>query len=109
MREDADCIKMDLDSLLNDGDITEESIESIKDSIDELVEDYEEQISDLEDELNIRDEQVCTLESMDLEDYAGHILQSFSGTEPNLGETLALKEDLEKLLTTKYHISLGNL
>lgn len=117
MCEDADFIKMDLDSLLNDGDITEESIENIKQSIDNLVSDYEEHIDNLNNELNdLEDEKQDLEDELDekrgygsVEEFASAMLLAFAGHDPNMGEVLSLKEDLEKLLTTKYHISLGNL
>jgi oligoendopeptidase F len=110
MREDVDFIKMDLDSLLNDGDITEESIENIKQSIDNLVSDYEEHIDDLNNELNDLEDELNEKQGYDsVEEFASAMLTEFTGHEPNMGEVLSLKEDLEKLLTTKYHISLGNL
>ena len=117
MHEDADFIKMDLDSLLNDGDITEESIENIKQSIDNLVSDYEEQIDDLKGECSTLEDEKQDLENEldekqgygSVEELASAMLLAFAGYDPNMGEVLSLKEDLEKLLTTKYHISLGNL
>lgn len=109
MREDADFIKMDLDSLLNDGDITEESIENIKQSIDNLVSDYEGQIDNLNNELNDLEDELNEKQYGSVEEFASAMLLAFAGHDPNMGEVLSLKEDLEKLLTTKYHISLGNL
>lgn len=37
------------------------------------------------------------------------LLKKYQGHEPSLGDVLSLKDDLEKLLTTKYNVSVGNL
>lgn len=107
---------MDLDSLLNDGDVTMESIEGIKDSIDDLVKSYEDRISELESDNdeqyddNIRlKEELNTYTCGSLETFATSVLKTFTGDEPNLGTVLSFKEDLQNLLTTKYHVSIGNL
>ncbi len=94
--------------------------DEIKDGIDRLVEEYEDRIDSLEDDNATLDSRVEDLEeqleekeqvfaNVNLEDYASSMLRTFTGYEPNMGEILSLKEDLEKLLTTKYNISLGNL
>jgi len=94
--------------------------DDIKDNIDRLVAEYEDRIDSLEDdnahlcsrveELEEElEEKEQALANSNLEDYASAMLQTFTGHEPNLGEVLSLKDDLEKLLTTKYNISMGNL
>ena len=113
-------IKDDVDSLAA-GDTT--VVENIKNQIDGLVSEYENRISELESDNTDLESQVDELESQvdeleeelnknnlgSLDAYASSMLQSFMGHEPNLGEVISLKEDIEKLLTTKYNISLGNL
>ena len=68
-------------------------------------------ISNQNDEIEELQEQLDELKPSNgsLECYAASMLQSLTGHEPSMGEVLSLKEDLEKLLTTKYHISLGNI
>ena len=94
--------------------------DEIKEDIDRLVAEYEDCIDTLEDDnANLcsrveeleedLEEKEQALANANLEDYASSMLQSFTGDEPNMGEVLSLKDDLEKLLTTKYNISLGNL
>lgn len=94
--------------------------DEIKEDIDRLVAEYEDRIDSLEDDnghLASRveeleeelEEKEQALANVNLEDYASSMLQTFTGYEPNMGEVLSLKDDLEKLLTTKYNISLGNL
>lgn len=94
--------------------------DEIKEDIDRLVAEYEDRIDSLEDDnghLASRveeleeelEEKEQALANVNLEDYASSMLQTFTGHEPNMGEVLSCKDDLEKLLTTKYNISLGNL
>ena len=94
--------------------------DEIKEGIDELQAEYEDYIDSLEDDNSTLasrvedleeelDEKEQILANSNLEDYASSMLQIFTGHEPNMGEVLSLKDDLEKLLTTKYNISLGNL
>ena len=94
--------------------------DDIKDSIDKLVAEYEDRIDNLEDDNATLASRVEDLEEKleekeqeladaNLEDFASAMLQSFTGHDPSMGEVLSLKDDLEKLLTTKYNISLGNL
>lgn len=103
----------------------EEDLSVIKDKLDvaisdfdELIEDYDRHceildgdISDQNDEIEELQEQLDELKPSNgsLECYAASMLQSFTGHDPSMGDVLLLKEDLEKLLTTKYHISLGNI
>lgn len=94
--------------------------DEIKEGIDKLQAEYEDRIDSLEDDnatlaSRVEDleeeleEKERALANVNLEDYAASMLQSFTGHEPNMGEVLSLKDDLEKLLTTKYNISMGNL
>lgn len=103
----------------------EEDLSIIKDKLDiaisdfdEFIEDYDRHyeildgdISDQNAEIEELQEQLDELKSSNgsLECYAAKMLQSFTGHDPSMGDVLLLKEDLEKLLTTKYHISLGNI
>jgi len=94
--------------------------DEIKDGIDRLQAEYEDRIDsleddnatlasrveDLEEELEEKEQELA---NSNLEDFASSILRTFTGHDPNMGEVLSLKDDLEKLLTTKYNISLGNL
>jgi SMC interacting uncharacterized protein involved in chromosome segregation len=94
--------------------------DEIKDGIDRLKAEYEDRIDsleddnatlasrveDLEEELEEKEQELA---NSNLEDFASSILRTFTGHDPNMGEVLSLKDDLEKLLTTKYNISLGNL
>ena len=94
--------------------------DEIKEDIDKLKAEYEDRIDNLEDDNATLASRVEDLEEQleekerelanaNLEDYASSMLQAFTGHEPNMGEVLSLKDDLEKLLTTKYNISMGNL
>lgn len=94
--------------------------DEIKEGIDRLVAEYEDRIDNLEDDNSTLSSLVEELEEQleekeqelanaNLEDYASSMLRTFTGHDPNMGEVLSLKDDLEKLLTTKYNISLGNL
>ena len=110
---DPNDIKDDIDSLA--AKYTEQA-DDIKDSLDRLVSEYEDRISeletanaDLESRVDELEDEINSKAISDLEEYASKMLQTFTGHEPNLGEVISLKEDLEKLLTTKYNISLGNL
>lgn len=103
----------------------EEDLSVIKDKLDvaisdfdELIDDYDRHcetldgdISDQNDEIERLEDEIRELkpDGFSVESYAAALLQSCTGQEPNLGEVLSLKEDLEKLITTKYHISLGNI
>lgn len=109
-------IKDDLRNLATTYDVPSAEIDSICDDIDSLVSEYDEEITSIKDERDIYaescDELECELDEYkagSVETYASKILFAFTGHEPNLGEVLSLKDDLEKLLTTKYNISLGNL
>jgi len=101
---------MDIQDIKDDVDRLAEKYtdqaDDIKDSIDKLVAEYEDRIDSLEEQLYEKEQELA---NVNLEDYASSMLQTFTGHEPNMGEVLALKEDLEKLLTTKYNVSLGNL
>ena len=77
--------------------IVEEGFEEFNYSI------FEGEKQDLEDELDEK------LGYGSVEEFASAMLTEFTGHDPNMGEVLSLKDDLEKLLTTKYNISLGNL
>lgn len=103
-------IKDDIDRISNN------QADDIKNDLDRLVSEYEDHISDLESDNADLEGRIDELEEeLDknvlgtLEAYVSSMLQSFKGHEPSLGEVISLKEDLEKLLTTKYNISLGNL
>ena len=108
-------IKADIEEAVNNTSV--DAIPSIQSDIDTLVDNYEEQVSDLGQKVDDLQEKVDNLQSelddrevyTDIEDYAGHILKDFTGTEPNLGDVLLLKEELTKLLVNKFNVSLGNL
>lgn len=119
MQTDTDVqdIKDDVDRL---AEKYTDQTDDIKDSIDKLVTEYEDRIDSLEDDnANLcsrveeledeLDEKEQALANVNLEDYASSMLRTFTGHEPNMGEVLSLKDDLDKLLTSKYNISLGNL
>lgn len=97
---------------------TVDKINEVEEAFNECVARYESEIEDLKGIIDDRDSEIAELNDKieeiqstagDLEDYAAKMLQAFTGHEPSMGEVLSLKEDLEKLLTTKYNISLGNL
>ena len=92
-------IKADIEEAVNNTSV--DVIPSILSDIDTLVDNYEEQVSNLKQELQD--------EVNDLENYAEHILKDFTGTDPNLGDVLLLKEELTKLLVNKFNVSQGNL
>ena len=108
------------DALKND-----EDIDSVRDKLDlaisdfdELIDDYDQHINNLDGDISNQNDEIEELQeqldelkpsSGSLEQYASSMLQAFTGHEPSMGEVLSLKEDLEKLLTTKHNISLGNL
>ena len=103
----------------------EEDLSVIKDKLDvaisdfdELTDDYDRQINNMGADISNQNEEIEELQeqldalkpsSGSLETYAASMLQAFTGHEPSMGEVLSLKEDLEKLLTSKHNISLGNL
>lgn len=103
----------------------EEDLSVIKDKLDlaisdfdELTEDYDRQINNMDADISEQNAEIEDLEEQlgalkpsggSLELYATSMLQSFTGHEPSMGEVLSLKDDLEKLLTTKHNISMGNL
>lgn len=104
-------IKADIEEAVNNTSV--DVIPSILSDIDTLVDNYEEQVSNLKQELQ---DEVNDLENKqdsgtlgDIEDYAEHILKDFTGTDPNLGDVLLLKEELTKLLVNKFNVSQGNL
>lgn len=104
-------IKADIEEAVNNTSV--DAIPSILSDIDTLVDNYEEQVSNLKQELQ---DEVNDLENKqdsgtlgDIEDYAEHILKDFTGTDPNLGDVLLLKEELTKLLVNKFNVSQGNL
>lgn len=107
-------IKADIEEAVNNTSV--DAIQSILSDIDTLVNNYEGQVSDLKQEVDELQDEVNDLENKqdsgtlgDIEDYAGHILRDFTGTEPNLGDVLLLKEELTKLLVNKFNVSQGNL
>ena len=107
-------IKADIEEAVNNTSV--DAIPSILSDIDTLVDNYIEQVSDLEQKVNELRDEVNDLENKqdsgtlgDIEDYAGHILRDFTGTDPNLGDVLLWKEDLTKLLVNKFNVSMGNL
>ena len=107
-------IKADIEEAVNNTSV--DAIPSILSDIDTLVDNYIEQVSDLEQKVNELRDEVNDLENKqdsgtlgDIEDYAGHILRDFTGTDPNLGDVLLLKEELTKLLVNKFNVSMGNL
>lgn len=102
--EDLSVIKNKLDIAISD--------------FDELTADYDQQINNMDADISEQNEEIEDLEEQlralkpsggSLELYAASMLQSFTGQEPSMGDVLSLKDDLEKLLTTKHNISLGNL
>ena len=101
--------------------LSEETIDKINDAeeaFNECVARYESEIEDLKGIIDDKDSEISELNdkidemqstSGTVEEYAEKMLKCFTGGEPNLGDVMSLKEDLENLLTTKYHVSLGNL
>ena len=114
---DPNDIKDEIDRLKDKqcDDISEE-YDAIKDMIDRLKEDYEDRIDALENENSDLNARVDELENeidekqvYKLEDFASQMFKSFTGHEPNAGEVISLSEDITKLLTTKYNVSIGNI
>lgn len=100
-------IKADIEEAVNNTSV--DAIPSILSDIDTLVDNYEEQVSDLKQEVTDLENKQDSGTLGDIEDYAEHILRDFTGTEPNLGDVLLLKEELTKLLVNKFNVSQGNL
>ena len=100
-------IKADIEEAVNNTSV--DAIQSILSDIDTLVDNYEGQVSDLEQEVTDLENTQDSGTLGDIEDYAEHILKDFTGTEPNLGDVLLLKEELTKLLVNKFNVSQGNL
>lgn len=100
-------IKADIEEAVNNTSV--DAIQSILSDIDTLVDNYEEQVSDLKQEVTDLENKQDTGTLGDIEDYAEHILKDFTGTDPNLGDVLLLKEELTKLLVNKFNVSQGNL
>ena len=100
-------IKADIEEAVNNTSV--DAIQSILSDIDTLVDNYEGQVSDLEQEVTDLENTQDSGTLGDIEDYAEHILKDFTGTEPNLGDVLLLKEELTKLLVKKFNVSQGNL
>lgn len=121
---DPDQVRREFTEIREDLD-NEEDLSVIKDKLDlaisdfdELTEDYDSQINNMDADISEQNEEIEDLREQvgalkpsggSLELYAASMLQSFTGHEPSMGEVLSLKDDLEKLLTTKYNISMGNL
>jgi len=113
---DPNDIKNDIQRLKDEYDVPSTEVDAICDDIDSLVSEYDEENERLKNEADAASDNVEELEEElnsykagKVETYASKMLEAFTGHEPNLGEVLSLKDDLEQLLTTKYHISLGNL
>lgn len=100
-------IKADIEEAINNTSV--DAIPSILSDIDTLVDNYEEQVSDLEQKVTDLENKQDSGTLGDIEDYAEHILKDFTGTDPNLGDVLLLKEELTKLLVNKFNVSQGNL
>lgn len=100
-------IKADIEEAVNNTSV--DAIPSILSDIDTLVDNYEEQVSDLKQEVTDLENKQDAGTLGDIEDYSEHILKDFTGTDPNLGDVLLLKEELTKLLVNKFNVSLGNL
>lgn len=100
-------IKADIEEAVNNTSV--DAIPSILSDIDTLVDNYEEQVSDLKQEVTDLENKQDAGTLGDIEDYAEHILKDFTGTEPNLGDVLLLKEELTKLLVNKFNVSMGNI
>lgn len=100
-------IKADIEEAVNNTSV--DAIPSILSDIDTLVDNYEEQVSDLKQEVTDLENKQDSGTLGDIEDYAEHILKDFTGTDPNLGDVLRLKEELTKLLVNKFNVSQGNL
>lgn len=121
---DPDQVRREFTEIREDLD-NEEDLSVIKDKLDlaisdfdELTDDYDRQINNMDADISEQNEEIEELQEQlgalkpsggSLELYAASMLQSFTGHEPNMGEVLSLKDDLEKLLTTKHNISMGNL
>ena len=113
---DPNDIKNDIQRLKDEYDVPSTEVDAICDDIDSLVSEYDGENERLKNEADAASDNVEELEEElnsykagKVETYASKMLEAFTGHEPNLGEVLSLKDDLEQLLTTKYHISLGNL
>lgn len=114
---DPQTIRDSLDSLADTYDIPKHEIDSIKYDIDKIVDEYDDRVERLEDECSTLENEKLDLEDeldekrcySSVEEFASAMLTAFAGNEPSLGEVISLKDDLEKLLTTKYNISIGNL
>lgn len=114
---DPQTIRDNLDSLADTYDIPKHEIDSIKYDFDKIVDEYDDRVESLEGECSTLENEKQDLEDEldekrgygSVEEFASAMLTEFTGHDPNMGEVLSLKDDLEKLLTTKYNISLGNL
>lgn len=110
-------VRDSLDALADTYDIPQHEIDSIKYDIDKIVDEYDDRVECLEGECSTLENEKQDLEGEldekrgygSVEEFASAMLSAFAGQEPNMGEVLSLKDDLEKLLTTKYNISMGNL
>lgn len=114
---DMDDILTELEELSEKYSIPENELNGIRRELRDIENEYEDRISDLESESSNKDDEIDELNdkvwdlqgTYNLEGYASKMLTDFTGHEPNLGEVLSLKDDLEKLLTTKHNIPMGNL
>lgn len=114
---DMDDILTELEELSEKYDIPEDELNGICRELRDIENEYENRISDLESESSDKGDEIDELQGKldelssggGLELYATYMLQSITGYEPSLGDVLSLKDDLEKLLTTKHNIPMGNL
>lgn len=114
---DPQTIRDSLNSLADTYGIPNHEIESITYDFDKVVDEYDDRVECLEDEFSTLENEKLDLEDEldekrdygSVEEFASAMLMAFVGHEPSLGEVISLKDDLEKLLTTKYNISIGNL
>ena len=109
------------DALLeDDADVSEivDRLDLALSDFDELIADYDRHcetldgdISDQNDEIERLEDEIRELKPDDVsvESYAATLLKACTGKAPNAGEVISLAEDLTKLLTTKYNISIGTL
>lgn len=107
---DPQTIRDSLDSLADTYDIPKHEIDSIKYDFDKIVDEYDDRVESLEGECSTLENELDEKRGYgSVEEFASVMLTEFTGPDPNMGEVLSLKDDLEKLLTTKYNISLGKL
>ena len=114
--EDIRCKLKEVQKAIALGEATEDMMYDVIHEYDELIDFYDTQVEGMENDISNLDAEVSELHDKlndiectgSAEKFAESILRQCTGHDPSLGDVLSLKDDLVKLLTEKYQVSLGN-